>query len=217
MRIRTSGRVSGRVRRIGLRGMRAKMDCMGSGLTAGFLLDRQWHWLRGEMDHSKKPALLALCRVMGDEKVAYAIIGGLALQVHQNEPRTTLDIDIAVLDREAIPRQALTAAGFQFGETFEHSENWTAADGTPVQFTDDPAIAPAVTAAGEIMLDGVTLRVIRAVDLLHEKLRAGSDPGPRRSKRLQDMADAQALLESYPDFNAELTSEERALLDRLPH
>ncbi len=169
------------------------------------------------MDQSKKPALLALCRVLADEHVVYAIIGGLAVQVHQQEPRTTLDIDIAVLNRETIPRAALRAAGFQFGGTFEHSENWTASDGTPVQFTDDPAIAPAVRAAGEILLDGVTLCVIRLVDLLHEKLRAGSDPARRRSKRLQDLADAQGLLEAHPDLVNELTGEERDSLDKLPH
>ena len=169
------------------------------------------------MDQSKKPVLISLCRVLADEHVVYAIIRGLALQVHQEEPRTTLDIDIAVLSREAIPRAALTAAGFQFGGVFKHSENWTAAGGTPVQFTDDPAIAPAVTAAGEILLDGVTLRVIRIVDLLHEKLRAGCDPARRRSKRLQDLADAQALLEAIPDLVNEMNDEERASLDGLPH
>jgi predicted nucleotidyltransferase len=188
---------------------------MVSGLTAGFLLDRQWHWLRGEMDQSKKPALLALCRVLEEQQVAYAIIGGLALQVHREEPRTTLDIDIAVLDRSAIPGDALAAAGFQSSGTFEHSENWTAADATPVQFTDDPAIAP-VAAAGEILLDGVTLRVIRIVDLLHEKLRAGSDPARRRSRRLQDLADAQGLVEANPDLVNELGPKEREVLDRLP-
>jgi len=111
----------------------------------------------------------------------------------------------------------LRAARFQFGGTFEHSENWTAADGTPVQFTDDPAIAPAVRAAGEILLDGITLRVIRVVDLLHQKLRAGSDRARRRSKRLQDLADAQALLEGNPDLVNELTAAERELLAQLPH
>ena len=189
---------------------------MVSGLTAGFLLDRQWHWLRGEMDRTKRPALLALCRVLADEHLPYAIIGGLALQVHHREPRTTLDIDIAVLDRETIPRDALRTAGFQFGAAFQYSENWAAADGTPVQFSDDPALAGAVTEAGEVVLEGVTLRVIRVKDLLHEKLRAGSDPDRRRSKRLQDLADVQSLLEDDPDLIQELTSEERALLDKLP-
>jgi hypothetical protein len=189
---------------------------MASGLAAGFLLDRQWHWLRGEMDQSKRPALLALGRILANERIPYAIIGGLALQVHQREPRTTLDIDVAVLDRAAIPRDVLQAAGFQFGEAFEHSENWAAADGTPVQFTDDPALARAITAADEIVLEDVSLRVIRVQDLLHEKLRAGSDPARRRSKRLQDLADVQSLLEQDPGLMQELTPEERSLLAALP-
>lgn len=189
---------------------------MVSGLTAGFLLDRQWHWLSGEMDQTKRPALFALCRVLADGHVPYAIIGGLALQVHQREPRTTLDIDLAVLRWETIPRDALRAAGFQFGARFEHSENWVAADGTPVRFSDDPALAEAVRQADEIILEGVTLRVIRVKDLLHVKLRAGSDPARRRSKRLQDLADIHSLLEEDPDLIHELTAEERALLDKLP-
>ena len=54
------------------------------------------------------------------------------------------------------------------------------------------------------------------MDLLHEKLLAGADPARRRSKRLQDLADAQALLEATPALAADLTADERALLDRLP-
>src|SRR5438067_993161 len=144
---------------------------MSAGLAAGFLLDRQWHWLRGEMEQSKRPALLALARLLHDEHVSYAIIGGVALQVHQRDPRTTLDIDIALITRDTIPRDALTAAGFQFHEAFERSENWFASDGTPVQFSDDPLLAHAVSLAEEIVFGDVTLRVIRMTDLLHEKLR----------------------------------------------
>jgi hypothetical protein len=106
--------------------------------------------------------------------------------------------------------------GFSSPGTFEHSKNWTAADGTPVQFTDDPALARAVTAAGEVLVDGVALRVIAVVDLLHEKLRAGSDPAPRRSRRLQDLADAQGLVEGDANLLHELAPDEREILDRLP-
>jgi len=70
--------------------------------------------------------------------------------------------------------------------------------------------------ADEVPLGELRLRVIRRVDLLHEKLRAASDPARRRSKRLQDLADAQALIESTPVLASELTAEERALLGRLP-
>jgi predicted nucleotidyltransferase len=168
------------------------------------------------MEETKRPALFALARALGDRNVPYAIIGGVALQVHQSNPRTTLDIDVAVVSRKSIPSGALEAAGFRFHDAFEHSENWFSADGTPVQFTDDPMLAAAVVNADEIALDGVTLRVIRVRDLLHEKLRAGCDPARRRSKRLQDLADAAAILEDDPELADELTAAEIALLSQLP-
>lgn len=168
------------------------------------------------MEHSKRPALLALALIFADAKVPYAIIGGVALQVHQSEPRTTLDIDIAVATYGDIPRSQLEAAGFTLTGKFSHSENWSGPENTPVQFTDDPALTEAVQRAEEVVLDDVRLRVIRRVDLLHEKLRAASDTARRRSKRLQDLADVQALLESTPALLEELTASERALLDQLP-
>jgi hypothetical protein len=191
-------------------------ETLPGGLETGFLLDRQWHWMRTGMEQSKKPALLAVGRVLFETGTPYALIGGLALQVHQAEPRTTLDIDFAVLDRQSIPRLELEAAGFRRTGQFEHSENWLGPEGTPVQFSDDPALAAAVARAEKVDLDGVPLRVIVRADLLHEKLRAAGDPARRRSKRLQDFADAQGLLETYPDLAAGLTAEERAALERLP-
>jgi hypothetical protein len=190
---------------------------MRHSLEEGFILDRQWFWLRGEMERTKRPTLLALARVLAEAQVPYAIIGGIALQVHQAEPRTTLDIDVAVAAYSQLPRAQLEAAGFTCTGRFSHSENWRGPEGTPVQFTDDPALATAIERAEEIGLEEVRLRVIGRADLLHEKLRAASDPARRRSKRLQDLADAHALLESTPTLEQELSADERAVLDRLPH
>ncbi len=138
---------------------------MVESLKAGFVLDRLWHWMRGEMDRSKEPDLAAVVRVLSSHRVSYAVIGGVALQIHQKDPRTTIDVDIAVPDRGRLPREALIAAGFTEAGRHEHSEHWT---------------------------------------------------GPGRSKRLQDLADAQALLEHDPALAGELTPAERALLDQLP-
>jgi hypothetical protein len=168
------------------------------------------------MERTKRPALLALARVLAEAAVPYAIIGGVALQVHQTEPRTTLDIDVAVTTYAQLPRAQLEAAGFTLTGRFSHSENWLGPDGTPLQFTDDPALAEAIRRAEQVDLEDVHLRVIGRVDLLHEKLRAAADPARRRSKRLQDLADAQALLESTPALVQELRAEECALLDQLP-
>jgi hypothetical protein len=185
-------------------------------LETGFLLDRQWFWLRGEMERTKRPALLALARILTEARVSYAIIGGVALQIHQTEPRTTLDIDVAVATYGQLPRTQLEEAGFTLTGRFSHSENWIGPEGTPVQFTDDPALREAITRAEEIELADVRLRVIRRVDLLHEKLRAAADSEPRRSKRLQDLADAQGLIEATPTLIEELTAAERAVLEQLP-
>lgn len=186
------------------------------GLEIGFLLDRQWHALRGEMDTTKRPALVTLARVLAGAGTPYAIIGGVALQIHQADPRTTLDIDLAVPAFETIPREQLQGAGFSLSGRFSHSENWVGPEGVPVQFTDDPALVPALGRAVEIELGDTRLRVIGRVDLLHEKLRAGSDPARRRSKRLQDLADAQSLLEETPELRSELSEAERAILAALP-
>jgi hypothetical protein len=186
------------------------------GLDVGFLLDRQWHALRGEMEHSKRPALLLLARVLAEAGTPYAIIGGVALQIHQAEPRTTLDIDLAVPSFEEIPRDALQRSGFSLSGRFAHTENWIGPEGVPVQFTADPALGPALERVVEIELADVQLRVLDRVDLLHEKLRAGTDPARRRSKRLQDLADAQALLEETPALRSALSESEQAVLDALP-
>jgi hypothetical protein len=193
------------------------MAAMARGIETGFALDRQWHWLQGgDMERSKRPALLLVARLLEEAGLPRALIGGLALQVHLPEPRTTLDIDLAVASLDRLPRTALEAGGLRPTGRFPHSEDWVAPDGTPVQVTDDPLLAGALDRAEEVLVEGARLKVIRRADLLHAKLRAGADPARRRSKRLQDLADAQGLLEADVTLANELTAEERALLDQLP-
>ena len=187
-----------------------------SGIEIGFQLDRQWYWMQGQMDRSKRPTLLLVAQALAESGVPYAVIDGVAMQAHLADPRTTLDIDLAVQSRAAIPRDALLARGFTHTGTFEHSDNWAGPDGTPVQFTDDPALKSPVDRCERIEIDGHPLRVLCRADLLREKLRAGADPARRRSKRMQDLADAQALLELEPGLGSTLTPGERGLLDRLP-
>jgi hypothetical protein len=189
---------------------------MSDALRDGFLLDRRWHFLRGEVERSKEPDLASLLRILAEHGTPYAVIGGVALQLHQREPRTTLDIDVALARRADLPREALRGAGFRETGRHAHSDNWIGPGGTPVQFTDDPALSGPVSRAVEIEAGELRLRVLSLVDLLHEKLRAGGDPARRRSKRLQDLADAQALLEQDPRLQSELTAQESALLDELP-
>ncbi len=184
-------------------------------LETGFALDRLYRWMEGLMDGSKRPTLALLARILAHEKVAYAVIGGVALQVHRHEPRTTIDIDLALVDRAAWPAGVLEAAGFRRTGVFEHSENWLSADGTPVQITDDPVLAACVGRAEVIEIDGLPLPILAPLDLLRAKLRAAAAPARRRSKRLLDLADAQGLVEDHPDLLPELAPADRAVLEQL--
>jgi hypothetical protein len=187
-----------------------------SNLDIAFELDRRWRLLRGEMEGSKKAALVELARILAEARVPYAIIGGVALQIHQSDPRTTIDVDLAVLARDQIPRERLESAGFRRTGSFANSENWIGPEQTPVQFTDDAALSEPIRRAQEITLESVKLRVIGKADLLREKLRAGSDPARRRSKRLQDLADAHSLVESDPTLVQSLTEPEKRTLESAP-
>lgn len=167
------------------------------------------------MDETKRPALERVAQVFGSAGVPYAIIGGVALQILRSEARTTLDIDLAVLDRDQVPRAALERAGFRATGTFEHSENWLGPGGTPLQITDDPALRDGIARAEDVPLGHVVLKVLGAEDMIHAKLRAAADPARRRSKRLQALADAEGLLEDHPSLEGALSDAERGLLQRM--
>jgi hypothetical protein len=189
---------------------------MKAALEIGFELDRLYRLVHGgaganrTMDQSKKPELLLLCELL--REVHYALIGGLALQVHQADPRTTLDIDIAVTSHESLPRAAMQAAGFELEERFAHSEKWRGPHATPVQFSDDIAFAEAISSAEIYPIEGRQLRIINCKELVRAKLRAAIDPTPQKSKRMQDLADIQSLIEQAPQLGQLLSDAERALL-----
>lgn len=167
------------------------------------------------MDATKKPALMTVARVLAEQRTPYAIIERLALQTHHPDPRTTLDIDVAVFTRNQIPRTELERQGLRHHQTFDRSENWRAGDGTPIQFTDSPELRPAIESATEIRLEGVAIRVMSAVELLRAKIRAASDDARRKSKRLQDLSDIQALLENDASLLESLSESERRSLETL--
>lgn len=187
---------------------------MESRPDIGFELDRRWHLLRGEPISSKEPDLLALAAILASARTSYAVIGGVALQIHQAEPCTSMDIDLAIEDLATLPLRALSAAGFAKTGDFPNAVNWQGPGGAPVQFSDDPAFREAIERAGVSTVRGIPLRVVAPLDLLRAKLRAARDPARRRSKRMQDMADAFSLLESDPSLAAGLTPEEAEQLDR---
>lgn len=193
----------------------APPDAVERSLEVSAALDVRFHTLRGDsVVTNKERAFRELFRALETNRIEYALIGGLAVQLCGEEARTTLDIDVAVKSYDSLPRPALEAAGFRFLGRHAHSENWTGPDDTPVQFSDDPAFARAIETAEPRRFEESIVRVATAAELVHSKLRAAGDDARRRSKRLRDLADAQALLELHPEVSTSLTEAERAVLSR---
>lgn len=157
---------------------------------------------------TKEPALRSVTDLLEREGVPYAVIGGLAIQLHSQEPRTTRDIDLAVKTYDDVPAGQLRAAGFEHVGRFAHSDNWIAPgpgpkEGrTPVQFSADEEMAGAIDRATALAVGGLRLRLVTASDLVALKLRSAEDPSRRASKRATDVADILRLVEDHPDLRA---------------
>jgi hypothetical protein len=160
---------------------------------------------------TKQQPLRAVVAVLETSGTAYAVIGGVAMQLHSREPRTTLDIDLAVKRFADIPRESLTAAGFVHEGRHRHSDNWRAPGAGPrtqrtaVQFSaEDIGIEQAIVRARVVDAGGFRLRLAAPADLLVLKLAAAEEPRRRPSKRRQDLVDIVTLSEDYPEAAAGL-------------
>jgi hypothetical protein len=161
-----------------------------------------------EASDTKERPLRLVADLLNRAGVSYALIGGVAIQIRTTEPRTTLDIDVAVPLFGDVPRAALLAAGFEHTGRHEHSDNWwapPAGPGSPrtaVQFSaEDIGIADAVAHAELTDLaDGLKMRVAMPADLIVLQLAAAAESRRRPSTRQHDLADVIALVEEYPDL-----------------
>jgi hypothetical protein len=190
-------------------------------LRVSFGLDRLWAESIGmPAGDTKERPLRLVAQVLERSGTPYALIGGLAVQLRTAEPRTTLDIHVAVASFDQVPCAALLAAGFEHTGRHAHSDNWLAPAGNgvgsrvAVQFSaEDVGIAAAVAAAEMTeVADGLRLRVATAADLIQLKLAAAAEPQRRPSKRQHDVADVVALLEEHPHLgSAEILTRLRAV------
>jgi hypothetical protein len=165
---------------------------------------------------TKEPALRTVVEVLEASGTPYAVIGGVAMQLHSREPRTTLDIDLAVRRFDDVPRDALLKAGFEHEGRFPHSDNWRAPGTGPrpqrtaVQFSaEDVGLDDAVARARVVDAGSFRLRLASPVDLLVLKLAAAEEPRRRPSKRRQDLVDIVTLSEQYPQASAQVADLER--------
>lgn len=158
----------------------------------------------------KEFTILEVARIFDKAGVPYAIMGGVAVQIHTEEPRTTLDLDIALRSKGDVPTEALLAAGFKHEGAFEFSDNWRAPGPLPrrqrtaVQFSADALTAEAVDHAGTVTLEGVDISVVSPKDLVILKLAAALEPRRRKSKRITDYGDVIRLLEEHPGLEEQI-------------
>ena len=145
-------------------------------------------------------ALLDAVRVLDGAGLAYALIGGLAVGVHSQVPRATLDVDFAVPStaRREDLIAALAAAGFTLSGEFPHSLNFHAS-GEPVQLAQDQAFDPMIAGAESTGVVATDVRIVCKDDLIDMKCRAAADPTRPRSKALRDEADVALLRGDTPD------------------
>jgi hypothetical protein len=193
-------------------------DVLTSRLSDSYALDELWGETMGlpEGDTKEKPLRL-VTELLERERIPYALIGGVAVQLHTQEPRTTRDIDLAVRSYSEIPRDALISAGFEHTGRYLHSDNWVAPgpggqkQRTVVQFSaEEAAFVDAVDRAAMVEVGGLRLRLVAPSDLVVLKLAAAEEPHRRASKRQHDVADVIALLEEWPQLrNAVPQLEER--------
>jgi len=181
-------------------------------LRIGFLLDARWFAMKNMPERTKEPTLKLLVDLLQELEIPYAIIGGMALQAYVADPRTTVDIDVAVRE---VPLAALEAVGFKHTGSFEHSENYRSPDGIMVQFSPDAEWDDVIERAKYQDVLGRRIRFIAPVDLVRAKLRAASDLARRRSKRMQDATDIATLLEQHPELRGSLDDREKSEIDRL--
>jgi hypothetical protein len=157
-------------------------------------------------DDTKEGPLRQVISVLEATGTPYALIGGVAMQVYSEEPRTTLDIDLAVPTFVEIPVDALRSAGFEHEGRHAHSDNWRAPGSAPrrqrtaIQFSaEDVGVAAAVARARPIDIGGMSLRVAMPDDLVVLKLAAAEEPSRRLRKRRQDLMDILSLVEDHPE------------------
>lgn len=170
---------------------------------------------------TKEQPLRAVISVLEASGTAYAVIGGIAVQLRSREPQTTLDVDVAVRRFADIPRDALIQAGFVHEGRHPHRDNWRAPGSGPrtqrtaIQFSaEDVGIEAAIAQARSVDVGGFTLRVATPADLIVLKLAAAEEPTRRASKRRQDLLDVITLAEEYAEA-AGVSADLRSRVERL--
>jgi hypothetical protein len=168
-----------------------------------FELDRMARMFHQEVQDDKRPALLALARLMEAAGAEYVIAGGLAAQLYVSDPRFTGDVDVVAREEDAVHiTEAIADLSTEF-ELLGRRRHWIQAShrpsGTPIDINTSPLFKQVLMEPDHVELEGIRLPIAAAVAVAYTKLRTQQPRWPRQpSKRLIDRADLIQLLQDNP-------------------
>ena len=98
-----------------------------SRLRDSYALDHLWGQTMGlPGGNSKEASLRLVTRLLETAAVPYALIGGVAMQLHSQEPRSAREIVLAIRTYADVPIETLTSAGFEHAGRLPHGDTWLA-------------------------------------------------------------------------------------------
>ena len=142
-----------------------------------------------------------LLDILKIKKIAYCVIGGLAVNAYV-EPVVSLDLDIIITAKDLDRFKKAVSKTFEI-KAFKHSLNLYRPDSNlRIQVQTDQRYQKFISQAKEKMLLGYPMMVASLEDVLQGKIWAYSDPERRQSKRQKDLADIFRIIESFPELKA---------------
>ena len=166
-------------------------------------------WKTVTMDHAG--FLDRLIGLLEAEGIRYCVVGGLAVNAYA-EPVVSLDLDLVIAVGQLARAEGLLAEAFRV-ERHPHSLNVSQpGSDLRVQIQTDPRYAAFVERAVPRELLGIRLPVAAMEDILQGKIWTATDPSPRPSKRLKDLADIARMLEVAPHLRVQVPPEVLAKL-----
>ncbi len=130
--------------------------------------------------------------------IAWCAIGGIAVNHWAKQPMVTQDVDF-VVTVEAIDRtiSLLEEAGFR-SERSDWSINCKGRSKVVLQLGTEELYRDFPSRAVPADVHGILMRVAAMEDTLRGNMKAWSEPQPRQSKGIKDLADIARLIESHP-------------------
>jgi len=139
--------------------------------------------------------------------VAWCVIDGVAVNHWAQQTMVTQDVGFVVA-ADSIKRtiSLLAEAGF-LPERFEWSVNFKGHSAVSIQLSTEDFYRDFPSRAVAADVNGILLRVACLEDTLKGKIKAWSEPGRRKSKRLKDLTDIARLVETHPHLRDMLSDE----------